>query len=84
MASNARSASGKHPFDYHRPNDEQVRQITDVREKCKELHAVLLSLPSTREQSLAITKLEEVSMWANKGIVMADEGAILVAVVGSG
>ncbi len=26
-----------------------------------------------REAALAITKLEEVSMWANKGIVLSDE-----------
>lgn len=64
----------KHPFDYHRPNEKQVQQITDVREGCKALHTVLLSLPPSRERSLAITKLEEVSMWSNKGIIMADEG----------
>jgi hypothetical protein len=29
-----------------------------------------------RERSLAITNLEQVSMWANKGIVMADEGPV--------
>jgi hypothetical protein len=66
----------KHPFDYHRPSDKQVNEITTVREGCKALHATLLALPSSRERSLAITKLEEVSMWANKGIVMADEGEV--------
>lgn len=65
----------KHPFDYHRPSQEQVDQITKVREGCKQLHATLLELPPCRERSVAVTKLEEVSMWANKGIVMQPEEA---------
>jgi len=66
----------KHPFDYHRPSDKQVQEITTVREGCKALHTILLALPSNAERTLAIRKLEEVSMWANKGIVMADEGEV--------
>lgn len=66
----------KHPFDYHKPNDTQVRQIETVRAKCKELHEVIMTLPVCRERSVAITKLEEVSMWANKGIIMVDEGPV--------
>ena len=66
----------KHPFDYHRPNEAQVQQISDLREGCKALHNILLTLPNSRERSLAITKLEEVSMWGNKGIIMADEGEV--------
>lgn len=59
----------KHPFEYQSPTEEQVLQIQNVREACKSLYDVLLSLPESRERSLAITKLEESSMWANKGIV---------------
>jgi hypothetical protein len=59
------------PFEYVKPTDKSVEQITTVREKCKELHALLLTLSFSRERSLAITKLEEVSMWANKGIVFS-------------
>jgi len=66
----------KHPFDYHRPSEAQVDQITTVRKGCKALNEILLALPSCRERSLAITKLEEVSMWANKGIIMVDEGPV--------
>ena len=58
-----------HPFEYQRPDAVMVEQITTVREGCKALHDILLALPNCRERSLAITKLEEVSMWANKGIV---------------
>lgn len=59
----------KNPFEYQRPTEEHVAQITEVREGCKALYDVLMTLPPSRERSLAITKLEEVSMWANKGIV---------------
>lgn len=58
-----------HPFEYQTPTPEGVQQITAVRESCKALYDVLNTLPACRERSLAITKLEEVSMWANKGIV---------------
>lgn len=66
----------KHPFDYHRPNEKQVQQITTVRDGCKALHAILLELPVNRERSVAITNLEQVSMWANKGIIMFEEGEV--------
>lgn len=69
-------AETKHPFDYHRPSDAQVAQISKLREGCKALHQIILELPNCRERSLAITKLEEVSMWGNKGIIMVDEGPV--------
>lgn len=60
----------KNPFEYQAPTPENVQQITDVREALKAAHAVILErVPPSRERSLAITKLEECSMWANKGIV---------------
>jgi hypothetical protein len=66
----------KHPFDYHRPSDAQIQQIAFNRGACKAMHEALLTLPVSRERSIAITKLEEVSMWANKAIIMADEGPV--------
>lgn len=60
----------KHPFEYQKPTDEQVAQITAVREAMKAVYDNLMSLPESRERSIAITKLEEASMWANKGIIM--------------
>ena len=59
----------KHPFEYQAPTPEMVEQITLVRERCKQLYELLTLLPNSRERSVAITKLEEVSMWANKAIV---------------
>lgn len=61
-----------HPFEYQQPTPYQVKQIEAVRLAAKGLHDLLLSLPVGRERSLAVTKLEEVSMWANKGIVFAE------------
>lgn len=58
-----------HPFEYVAPTPASVERISIVRRACKELHDTLLTLPPCRERSLAVTKLEEVSMWANKGIV---------------
>ena len=58
-----------HPFEYQKPTDAHVAKITEVREACKALHEVLLTLPDSREKSVAKTKLEEVSMWANKCVV---------------
>ncbi len=59
----------KNPFEYQAPTPAHIEKIMEVREQCKALHEVLLTLPPSRERSLAVTKLEETSMWANKCIV---------------
>lgn len=59
-------------FVYQAPNQEQIERITAVRNGCAALHELLQLLPQNREIAVAITKLEEVSMWANKGIVLAE------------
>ncbi|UQN06778.1 RyR domain-containing protein [Deinococcus sp. QL22] len=63
------ASAPKHPFEYQPPTIEQVNQIEEVRGALKAAYETLMTLPSSRERSLAITKLEEASMWANKGIV---------------
>lgn len=66
-------AGGKNPFVYQKPTEEQVERIERVRLTCAQLHEVLLeAVVSSRERSLAITKLEEVSMWAHKAIVFEE------------
>ena len=57
-------------FIYHKPDNMAVAAIKDIRRQCRVLHEALEALPQNREISVAITKLEEVSMWANKGIVL--------------
>ena len=56
-------------FTYHAPKAGQPEKYKAIREKAKELAYLIKDLvPEGREQSLALTKLEECSMWANAGI----------------
>lgn len=59
-----------HRFDYHVPNTAKVREAHEsVRFGCKNLANFLSQrLPEGREKALAITKLEEVLLWANAAI----------------
>lgn len=58
-----------HNFKYHAPTPEKIEKHEEVRAKCKELALYIeATVPTSRECSLAITKLEEVMMWANAGI----------------
>ena len=61
---------GRDPFTYQAPTEQHIKDITKVRDACRELYATLLQhVKSSPERTLAIRKLEEVSMWANKAIV---------------
>jgi len=56
-------------FKYHEPKKGQPEKYNELREKAKELAYLIDELcPNSREKSIAITKLEEVSMWANASI----------------
>lgn len=65
--------SSKNPFDYQKPGEGNVQKIEALREAYKVLHRHLLSLKSSRELSLAITKLEESAMWATKSLVFNEQ-----------
>ncbi len=56
-------------FTYHPPNNSQIERYAVLRESAKQL-ALLIAKCSkqSREQSLALTKLEEAIMWANAAI----------------
>lgn len=56
-------------FTYHPPNPTQIDVYAQIR-AIGHAFAVALNemVPDSREKSLAITKLEEVVMWANAGI----------------
>lgn len=59
----------QHRFTYHPPIEAQQRHFEHVRDEARKLaEYVEANLPHSREQSLAITKLEEAVMWANAGI----------------
>jgi hypothetical protein len=56
-------------FTYHEPGELQIKAFKAIREQALDLAETIASLtPESREQSLAITKLEEVVMWANAAI----------------
>lgn len=57
-------------FMHHAPSIENGAKMTQIRVRCLELANHLINVcPASREQSLAITKLEEVMFWANASIV---------------
>lgn len=62
-------------FKHHPPTEEKIGLHVGVREESARLAEYLNAiLPEGREKSLAITKLEEVTYWANASI--AREGTL--------
>lgn len=56
-------------FTYHKPTETKAQKYQILRDKAKEFAYLIQDLcPDCRETSLALTKLEEVIMWANAGI----------------
>lgn len=56
-------------FTYHPPKEGQPEKYEALRKKAKQLAYVVDGVcPDSREKSLAMTKLEEVVMWANASI----------------
>lgn len=54
------------------PTPEQVASIEALREFAKAYGDAILEQPASRERSLALTHLEDSTMWAVKGIVLND------------
>lgn len=60
-------------FAYHKPSEEGLKQINEVREAFSELALMIADYcPDSREKSIANTKIEEAAMWAIKSIVCND------------
>lgn len=56
-------------YRYHSPKADQPAKYEALRAKAKELAAQILeSVSDSRERSIALTKVEEASMWVNAGI----------------
>lgn len=56
-------------FTYHAPKEEQAHRYVLIRENAHAMASTICELcPESREQSLAIMKLEESVMWANASI----------------
>lgn len=59
----------KNRFTYHAPKGDQQQRYESLRNAGLGLAAMIVSnSPASREQSLALTKLEEALFWANAGI----------------
>ena len=59
----------EHRFTYHPPKEGQPAAYERLRSQALQLaRQIDLECPESREQSLAITKLEEAIMWANAAI----------------
>lgn len=56
-------------FTYHSPKDGQPEKYSVLRNTAKSLAQLIVSeTPESREQSLALTALEEAVFWANASI----------------
>ena len=55
-------------FAYHTMDEDALKVSSFVRQKASELLDAMSSIENCRELSLALTKLEESVMWANKAI----------------
>lgn len=56
-------------FKFHPADEKAGRKHEQIRHQCHQLAAtVQMMTPPGREQSLAITKIEEAMMWANASI----------------
>lgn len=56
-------------FTYHPPKEGQPERYTELREAAKAFaRLIVANTPSSREQSLALTNLEQATFWANAAI----------------
>lgn len=53
------------------PNPERIERIESLRASAKSLaRSIIMTCEPSRERSLALTHLEEVTMWAVKAIIL--------------
>lgn len=61
------------PFAYHKPSDDGLSKITQLRKYFSEGSKLITELcPASRERSVALTELETTAMWAIKAVVLND------------
>lgn len=64
----------KSAFQYHKPQGNQSDRYERIRDEAGKIaHLIVCNTPESREQSLALTKLEEVVMFANAAIARNEE-----------
>ena len=69
------NATQVNPFGYFKPAEAMLPKIQETRDAYSTVHKFLLSLPASRQNSIAITELETSAMWAIKGLVLNDSGS---------
>ncbi|HET9942139.1 MAG TPA: hypothetical protein VFR05_02290 [Terriglobia bacterium] len=58
-------------FTYHAPHGNQAERYVEIREKAKELAKLIQEkTPESREQSVALTNVQQAVMWANAAIAI--------------
>jgi hypothetical protein len=58
-------------FQYHAPKANQPERYEAIRAKARELASLIQeSTPQSREQSVALTNLQQAVMWANAAIAI--------------
>ncbi len=68
---------GESDFTYRKPFGDQPARYEDIRAMAMEFALTLLTLtPPSREQSLALTKLEEVVFYANASIARNEQEGV--------
>jgi hypothetical protein len=61
-------------FTYHAPHGDQPERYVAIRDQAKALaEAIVEKTPHSREQSLAITAIEEAVFWANAAIARRED-----------
>lgn len=56
-------------YTYHAPDEDQAARYTIIRQTAKDFASLILRYtPESREQSLALTNLEQAVFWANASI----------------
>ena len=65
------------PYAYHRPSDEGLKKITELRELFSLVDRKIKEIcPPGRQQSIAITNNEQTAMWAIKAVVFNDPNSV--------
>lgn len=63
-------------FTYHKPIGDQQERYVALRNKAKELAQLIEdSCPNSREKSLALTYVQQSTMWANASIAINENEA---------
>lgn len=63
----------KKTYAYHKPSNDGLDKIRELREAFSALHDKIDALaPTSREKSVALTNLETTAMWAIKAVVCND------------